>query len=119
MFFRKLFAQFLKIWERRIAHNTPDLMIFICVHQRSHSSHAPPPNTDTAHCSDSSQVFKYAVHIVSLVKSQWNIFALGQSAACKVEGEDGDVSADEKMNISFTKSRIIYPSTLQLLLPWR
>lgn len=52
-------------------------MIGIGVHQGCNSSHAPSPNADAADSAKLSQMLEDAVHIVSLVVPQRDVFALG------------------------------------------
>jgi hypothetical protein len=69
-------------------------VIGISIHQSCNSSHASSPNADTAHSAKLSQILEDAVHIVSLVIPQRNVFTLRQPTTCEIEGKNCDVSAE-------------------------
>lgn len=94
-------------------------MIGIRVHETRHCAHTPPPNPNTTHCLQPPQVLEHAVHIIPLVVAEGDVLALGESAACEIEGEDSHVPTEQVVGESCAGWESEYPSSLQLALAWR
>lgn len=67
VFIRKVFTQFLKITEWRITNNTRNLVISICIHKCSNSTHAPTPQSDWTDSSKRSQILKNNINIIFFI----------------------------------------------------
>lgn len=94
-------------------------MVAVCVHEGSDCTHAASPDAYTADSAQLSQVLEDAIDVASFVEAERNVLALGEAAACEIEGEDGDVAADEEVDDACAGWWEEYASSLQLELPWR
>jgi hypothetical protein len=59
------------------------------------------------------------VGVVAFVVAEGDVLAFREAAAGEVEGEDGDVPADEVVDDPLAEWGWGYPSSRQLALPWR
>ena len=102
MFFSQLSRQFFQIAKRRVKHKTANLMIPISIHESSHSPHTPAPNSNAANRPYLPKIFEYTVDIIPFIKAKRDVVPFRDSAACKIECENRDISAEEVMNDPIT-----------------
>ena len=69
-------------------------MVCVSIHEGSHSTHASPPNTNTTYCSQSPQIFKNCINIVSLIVPKGNILAFRNSATSEVESKERNIMSE-------------------------
>ena len=78
-------------------------MIGVGIHESGDCPHTPAPNADTTDGSYLSQILENKVDIVSFVIAEGDVGTFWQSAACEVEGEDGDIPAEEVVDDPLAK----------------
>ena len=94
-------------------------MVGVGIHQGGHCPHTPPPNANTAHRPQPSQIIEDRVNVTTLIIAQRNVLSFREATASEIEGEDCDVSAEQKVDDSGSILEKMYPYNLQLELPCR